>query len=144
MVLVLEVVSFDFVMVEVGRTTVEFDWHFPNSYEHYLSVQIVNVCRSFHRHDRTKSCKRILNRIVIGEKKTHTHTLTTRFFKCLFNSPLACSSSRLNRRLLSTLTCSFLRNAKLDRRVFVWGKSKADERRRNAERGSGCLNKHTN
>jgi len=46
-------------------------------------------------------------------------TLTTRFFKFLFDSPLGFSSNKLIRLVLSTLICSFFRNAKLDRRVPV-------------------------
>ena len=68
-------------------------------------------------------------------------TLTTRFLAFLLTSPLAFISNKLIRLLFSLLICSFFRKAKLDRRIVIGGKSIIDERRRNDERGSGCLNK---
>jgi hypothetical protein len=102
-----------------------------------LFVLIVNQSLQIPQYHHTRTKKGVDNGWKIYVNKL---TLTTRFFKFLFTSPLAFVSNKLNRLGFSQLTSSFFLKAKLDRRPLMGGKSAIDERRRNDERGSGCLN----
>lgn len=119
---------------------VVIDWHFHYSYWSYWFVPMNCLCRAYElpenrRRDHTENKRIETNRIEMQNKRT----LTTRFFKPLLISPFIFESKRLRRREPSTLTCSFLRKARLERRAAFGWKSMIDDRRRNDDRGSGCL-----